>query len=121
MCPPTITRASPTTTSSDERRPTVAAASLHQDNNTSHDSRLPTSARIGSEAAALSMNSAALRIASRNARPQRPVDAREPLARYSRSARLRISTTPPPASGCSGRPRRRASCGTPRYSAAKAA
>src|SRR5687768_8732153 len=120
MYPPTITNARPTTTSNDDNKPTSAAASRHHTASTSHDTRLPASASNGSDVLALSMNSAAFRIASRSAMPHRPAVAIRASAKYIRSMRPRISTMPGATLGSRGVPRQRANCGTPRYSSANA-
>src|ERR1043165_4076084 len=115
-----MTSESPTTTSNDESSPTTAAAWVHHLNSTNHDTRLPASASSGSDTLALSMNSAALRIASSSAMPHRPAIATRASAKYINSTSPSSSTMPGPAAGSSGVPRRLAMCGTPRYNSANA-
>ncbi len=61
---------------------------------------------------ALSMNTAAFRIASSSASAQSAAGAIGPVERNSSRNRLAISTTAPPTCGCSSRPIRRARTGT---------
>jgi hypothetical protein len=68
-------------------------------NSTTHDTRLPASASSGSRALALSMNNAALRIASNNARPQTPALATLVSAKKISSINPNSRTTPGPAAG----------------------
>jgi hypothetical protein len=92
--------------------PTAAPTRSHQLASTTQDTRLPATEIRGSPPDALSTNMPALMIASSSASAHSAPGAIDPDDRKSSSPRLAMSTIPPPLSGASGRPTRRATIGT---------
>src|SRR4051812_43435583 len=101
----------PASTANDARTPTLPDARIHHTARMAHDSREPAKETGGSPTAALSMNIAALRIASSSARLHNAAGATGPAARNSNSGRLASTTRPVPDPGVNARPARLARIG----------